>query len=82
MRTVTLELPDNIADQLEAMPPEERNQVATDALTDKLEPPYQLTQKDKEDLKRSFEDVRAGRVVPAEEVYARAREVIRNRKRS
>lgn len=36
MRTITLEVPEDLADRLEAMPPDERNHFATAAITDRL----------------------------------------------
>jgi len=82
MRTVTLELPDNIADQLEAMPPDRRNRYATAAITEKLDAEPPLSQEDLNAIGRGIADVEAGRVVPLEDVIAEMREVIQNRKQS
>jgi len=80
MRIVTLELPDDIADYLEAMSIEKRNQYATALLRQDMEEDTDiepLTSSEKtalyESLTRGFADVDAGRVYPAEEVFARLR---------
>jgi len=84
MRTITLELPDELVAQLEAMPADERTQTIATALNRKpktdAEPPF--SQEDIDAIREGIADVRAGRVVPLADVIAQMKEVARNGKRA
>jgi predicted transcriptional regulator len=70
MRTITLEVPDKLADRLETLPEGERLAALLGEDAD-IEP---MTPEEKaavyESLALSFADADAGRTVPAEEVFA------------
>lgn len=78
MRTVMLELPEDLADWLEAMPAAERNHFATAALSAAIEeedeelPP--LTPEDMEAIGRGLADAEAGRFVDTEAFLAKLRQ--------
>jgi predicted transcriptional regulator len=80
MITITLDLPDDLAATLQAMPADERNHFATAALSaaindedDEENKPPVWTQEDLDSIGRGLADADAGRFVDAETVFANLR---------
>ncbi|GAB4468248.1 MAG: hypothetical protein OHK0029_40550 [Armatimonadaceae bacterium] len=73
MATITLEVPDEIAEGLQQIPKHELAQYLSEIVEDyELLPP--LSPEDLESIGRGLADADAGRVVPADVVFARLKQ--------